>query len=245
MVWLFMEEITQGTTAWSITKSFSRSNNGRGAFLALLGAYMGNDIKRLLMKKAEATLAIAVYDGKSKSWTFIKHAGRLRDSFEDMETSGQILTGEMKVTKLMSSFQFEALKHLSSLIEMHPIYSSNFESAVAFIQGQINSLRLKNGSSSRTISKLESMDVCYEGASGDDEEELTELEVVKRDLKQLKSKLMMADSKAKGSPAKKKNQAYKYDKNNPGAYIPAGEWKLLDSDQRKAARDARMKDGIP
>ena len=64
-VWLLMEEITQGTSAWSITKSFSRSNNGRGAFLALLGAYMGNDIKRLLMKKAEATLAIAIYDGLS------------------------------------------------------------------------------------------------------------------------------------------------------------------------------------
>ena len=178
MVWLFMEEITQGTTAWSITKSFSRSNNGRGAYLALLGACMGNDIKRLLMKKAEATLAIAVHDGKSKSWTFLKHAGRLRDSFEDMETAGQILTGEMRVTKLLSSFQLEALKHLSSLIEMNPTYSSDFESAVAFIQGQINSLRLKNGSSSRSISKLESMDVSYEGDSSDDEDEPTELEVV-------------------------------------------------------------------
>ena len=81
MVWLFMEEITQGTTAWTITKSFARSNNGRGAFLALLGAYMGNDIKRLLMKNAEATLAVAVYDGKSKSWLDLRQACRKIERF--------------------------------------------------------------------------------------------------------------------------------------------------------------------
>ncbi len=86
------------------------------------------------------------------------------------------------------------------------------------------------------------LDDCY---GGDDGEGLTELErvkrslakleVVKRDLQQRKSKLMMAE---------KKNQAYKYDRNNPGAFIPCAEWKLLDKDQMKAARDARMKDGI-
>ena len=56
------------------------------------------------MKKAEAILALAVYDGKRKDWTFIKHAGRLRESFKDMEASGQLLTGEMKVNKLLASF---------------------------------------------------------------------------------------------------------------------------------------------
>ena len=102
MVWLLMEEITQGTSAWSITKSFSRSNNGRGAFLALIAAYMGDDVKRLLMKRAEATLALAIYDGKSKTFTFLKHAGRLRESFDDMEDSGQVLTGLLRVNKLTS-----------------------------------------------------------------------------------------------------------------------------------------------
>ena len=75
MVWLLMKNITQGTSAWNITKSFQRSNNGRGAFMALLGAYMGDDVKRLLMKRAENILAAAIYDGKSKIFTFVKHAG--------------------------------------------------------------------------------------------------------------------------------------------------------------------------
>ena len=62
------------------------------------------------------------------------------------------------------------------------------------------------------------MNTHYEGASSEDKEDFTELEKVKaelkevkRDLKQLKSKLMMADSKTKGKPPAKKNQASKYD----------------------------------
>ena len=118
MVWLPMKNITQGTSAWNITKSFQKSNNGIGAFMALLGAYMGDDIKRLLMKRAENTLAAAIFDDKSKVWTFIRHAGRLRESFEDMDASGQVLTEETKVNKLLSSFQYEPLKHLSTMIEL-------------------------------------------------------------------------------------------------------------------------------
>ena len=245
MVFLLIEIITHATTAWSIAKAFARRNDGRGAFMALLGAYMGSDVKRLLMKKAEATLALAVYDGKSKVFTFVKHAGRLRESFEDMETSGQVLTGEMKVNKLLASFQFEALRHLSSLIEMDPRYNSNFESAVAFIQGQINSLRLKNGSTSRTVSAIQTMDdVSSEESDMEVDEELTELQSLRRDLKQLKVQLRMADTKPKGRPAKK-NQAFKFDKKNPGAYIPTKEWRLLDPDQMTAAREARKAAGIP
>ncbi len=242
MVWLLMEEITQGTSAWSITKAFSRSNNGRGAYRALHGAYMGDDVKRLLLKKAEATLALATFDGKSKTWTFLKHAGRLRESFEDIETAGQVLTGEMKVNKLMASFQFEALKHLPSIIELDPNYSSNFEAAVAFIQGQINSLRLKNGSNNRSLSAIESMDVFYEEDGSESDEELTELQLIRRDLKQLK--LKMTDSKTKKPPTKK-NVASKYDKKNPGAYIPWHKWKELNTEQQNAARESRKQDDIP
>ena len=126
---------------------------------------------------------------------------------------------------------------------MNPNYSSDFEAAVAFIQGQINSLRLKNGSTNRTVSAIESMeDVTYEFADSEDDEELTELQVLKRDLRKLKSKLKAAETKER--PAKK-NQASKFDKKNPGAYIPFKEWKMLKPEEQSAARDARKESGIP
>ena len=155
-----------------------------------------------------------------------------------MEDSGQVLTGLMKVNKLTSSFQFEALKHVTTMIEMDPRYSTNFEAAVSFIQGQINSLRLKNGSSNRTVSAIESIgDFSYEehGSEGDEE---TELQKLTRDLKQVKSRLMMAESKAKDQPAKK-HVSYKFDKKDPGKYVPWSAWQKMGPEEREAVRVSR------
>ena len=43
----------------------------------------------------------------------------------------------------------------------------------------------------------------------------------------------------------KVNKQVKFNRNNPGAYIPAAEWKKLTDEQKEAARKAREKDGIP
>ena len=245
MVWLIVKALTEGTSAWTTIKSYARSNDGRGAFLALLEAYMGVDIKLLLMKRAETTLANAVFDGKSKSWTWTKHTGRLRESFEDMAASGQELTGRMQVTKLLATFQFEPLKHLASTIETSPEYRDNFQRTAAFIQGQINALRLKNGSTNRTLAgveTLESDDMELDVSRGNT---TAKLKQAKRKLKQMKSKLKMVKKKNLAAKFEKTNKATRFNKSNPGAYIPAAEWKKLTPEQQAAARKAREAVGIP
>ena len=245
MVWLIVKGLTEGTSAWTTVKSYGRSNDGRGAFMALMEAYMGVDIKLLLMKKAETTLANAVFDGKSKSWTWTKHTGRLRESFEDMAASGQELTGRMQVTKLLATFQFEPLKHLASTIETSQEYRDNFERTAAFIQGQINALRLKNGSTNRTLARLETLEDDDMDLDTSKETTSAKLKQAKRKLKQMKSKLKMAKKKHLAAKFEKTNKATKFNKSNPGAYIPIAEWKKLTPEQQAAARKAREADGIP
>ena len=46
--------------------------------------YMGPNIKLILLKKAEATLAIAVFDGRSRTVPWTKHVSRIREAFDDM-----------------------------------------------------------------------------------------------------------------------------------------------------------------
>lgn len=245
MVWLIVKGLTEGTSAWTTVKSYARSNDGRGAFMALSEAYMGVDIKLLLMKKAETVLANAVFDGKSKSWTWTKHIGKLKESFEDMAASGQELTGRMQVTKLLATFQFEPLKHLASTIETSPEYRDNFQKAAAFIQGQINALRLKNGSTNRTLASMETFEDDDMDLDTSKETTSAKLKKVKRKLKQVKSKLKMAKKKNLAAKFEKTNKATKFSKNNPGAYIPAAEWKKLTPEQQAEARKAREADGIP
>ena len=242
LVWLLIKKLTEGTNAWSCVQEFARTNNGRGAYFALVNTYMGPDIQRILLKRAEATLSTAVYDGRSKSWTWTKHVSRYREAFKDMATSGQELRGRTKVTKLLASFQMESLRHLSSTINNDPALRENFEAAQAFIQGEIGDLKTKNGSNNRNLSSMESID--YEEGPSDSDKIRKSLQ---RRLKKLQAKL---SEKGKGGgpkkgPFKKKNKAAKYSKSNPGAYIPSHEWAKLSEEEQAAAREARRKAGIP
>ena len=68
---------------------------------------------------------------------------------------------------------------------------------------------------------------------------------LKRQIKALKKAQKDGDSGGgKAKPHKVKKQA-KFNRNNPGAHIPAAEWKELTDEQKEAARKARERDGIP
>ena len=63
-----------------------------------------------------------------------------------------------------------------------------------------------------------------------------------RKIKKLEAKIKKKDKKLK---ATKRNQATKFNKRNPGAYIPAAEWHKLSPEEKVAARKARQAQGIP
>ena len=121
-----LESLTKGTTAWNTIKTFGRRNDGRGAFWALSNAFMGDDVKRLLMKRAELTLAHAVFDGKSRNWTFPHHISRLRESFNDMEESGNTYTEQMKVSKVAQLSQLSSPGPSTSYHRSYPQMPSKF-----------------------------------------------------------------------------------------------------------------------
>ena len=200
------------------------------------------------LKRAETTLSTAVYDGKSKNWTWTKHTNRLQESFQDMAASGQHLEERTKVNKLLASFQFEPLKHLSTTVETNAAYHDNFERAVSLISGQMANLRIKNGANNRNIGAVETMDgIEYEDAP--DEKPRARPSTAKLEVKKAKVQLKQLKAQIKKGKKKllayKKGQTTKFDRKNPGAYISASEWKKLTKEQQAEARAARQAAGIP
>ena len=167
-VWLLIKDITHGTTAWSFVKAYASSNDGRGAYMALEATYMGSNIRLLLMKRAEATLATAVYDGKTKGCDdWIKHTSKLREAFDDLEAAGQPMSGFLKVIKLMASFQFEKLMHVTTAVQVDPRCREDFEAACALIQGEISSLKMLNTPPDRNVSAVDTEDAIDAGGEAD------------------------------------------------------------------------------
>jgi len=114
-------------------------------------------------------------------------------------------------------------------------------------------LRLKNKSSNRNISAVDTMD--WESEQGDTDS--TSAQQSTRTIKQLKAKMAKLQAKIKVKAAttsrssqrhskwkKPSIQASKWNNKKPANYLPADEWNALTDDQRKAARDEREKKGI-
>ena len=138
------------------------TNNGRLAYITLLDTFMGAGVKRTLMKRANARLETAIYDGRSRNWTWTKHIAMLRECFKDLKTSGErnALSPEQEVEKLVQSYQYQPLNYLVTTINHDPRYSDNFNAAVGFITTEMANLKNNNGkkAAASNISRLETIE---------------------------------------------------------------------------------------
>ena len=234
-VWLFLRAKCHGTTAWNTILTYQTRSNGRAAFLALLGQYLGEDVRAVLLKKAEQTLETIRFDGRSRNWPFDKFIGKLRESFNDLGPDNQ-LTEERKVNKLMSAWQVPALQHLDATIQSNPQYRTNFNACVNFLSNQMSNLRTKNGPINRNVASATTLD-------GDSKL----IQQLKAQVKSLQAKHKKSGGgKGKDKPHKKK-QDYKNNKdweNDLTAYVPAKKWFALSADEKERRRAAKDAAGI-
>ena len=235
-VWTFLRSKCHGTTAWTAIMSFGPTRNGRSAFLALLGQFMGADAKALLLKKAERVLDTITFDGRNRNWTFIKFVGKLRESFLDLGPDNQ-LSEQRKVNKLMQAWQVQSLQHLRATVSATPRYKNNFDACVYFLSEQLTSLQLMNGGPGRNVAAVTKNEAQVSN------KQLQDLQV------QIKSlQMRLKDKKGGKDPSKvpaKKDKSNKFDPNNPSAYVPKKVWMSLSKEEQKLAREARSNKGIP
>ena len=241
-VWTFLRGKCHGTTAWPTIVAFQPTKNGRGAFLALLGQFLGADAKSLLLKKAETTLEKITFDGRSRNWTFDKFIGRLRESFIDLGTGNQ-LSEERKVNKLMQAWHVSSLSHLNAFVTSNPTYKYDFNACVNYLSEQLTHQQLMNKAPGRNVAALSQDSMDCDDQIDSNNRQIAQL---KSQIKSLNKKLERKKGGGK-SPSKtpiEKNKSPKFDPSNPGAYIPRPQWEKLSEEERAQARAAREKKGI-
>ena len=149
-------KLVHDTTASATLVPFAPRRDGRGAYLAYKGSFLGTDVQQVLLRRAETFLEHAYFDGTSRNFTFTTFSSKMRQAFIDLGPNDQ-MTERRKVTKLMNAFQVKSLSHLDAMITHDPILSVNFEAAVAFLQDQMAAQQLKNkGSRPRNVSNVSS-----------------------------------------------------------------------------------------
>ena len=221
-VWLFLRAKCHGTTSWNTIKRFEGTTDGRGAYLALLGQFMGEDVKQHLLSTAERTLASLRFDNRNRNWTFDKFIGKLRGAFIDLGNT-VTMTEQWKVYKLMQAWQVSGLMHLNAIVTSTPRYSDSFDNTVNFLATQLTALKLMNGPLNRNISAGHTTTT---------------------------TRTPKGPRKGKGkdkdkTPAYKQKAAAKFQSKDPKAYVSSEAWKKMTDEEKAAAREARRAAGIP
>ena len=96
-LWSVIREITQDGEAWSWVSSFSRTRNGRGAYLALKAHYLGPSFNGKVKADADHVIEKAFYNGKARNFTLEAYCSKLKKAFDDLETCGEVLSENRKV----------------------------------------------------------------------------------------------------------------------------------------------------
>ena len=99
----YLEEATRGSIFAASIKSYERTRNGRGAWLALNTQHAGESKWRAILKEAEHYINVIKWDGNT-STSLEKHVNNLRRYYNDMETSAehiayQLPNGRTKVQR--------------------------------------------------------------------------------------------------------------------------------------------------
>ena len=95
-VWHLLWRKCHGTNAWNCIGTFQATRDGRGAYRALHGQYLGRDVQALLLRNAEATLESLRFDGKDKNLPWDQFVGIFREALHDLGEENQ-MTEQRKV----------------------------------------------------------------------------------------------------------------------------------------------------
>jgi len=153
-VWQMIRHVTHGTDAWAFVKSYSRIQDGRGAFMALKAQYMGADFVNKVKLSADASLEALHWTGKAKHFTWEKFISRLTSAFADLADNGEPKTDGEKVHRLLRVITDPALNVAKAVVQGDPRYAEDFMAATAYLAGQLSVAESMQANNRRNISEV-------------------------------------------------------------------------------------------
>lgn len=128
-VYLKLEKACRSTSVESTVKAFSRTQNGRGAYLALIDHHAGDSKYRSIMKKRMNLLQNIKWNGRN--YSLEKHVSNHRQAVDDLNDCSTHIT----VAELNQGQRVEYL------IDSINCADSTLQAAIGLIRSNVNNMR--------------------------------------------------------------------------------------------------------
>jgi len=156
LIWSMIYEVTHGTEAWSLVKSYRRNRNGRAAYNALIGHYRGHGQQNRIHTAAETLLAKSFYTG-TRRFSFADYTSRLTGAFDDLESTGDTRSDLYKVNFMLQNIRNEKLRAACTHIRGDQSLRSDFTGAIDYLATEVAAIEQENAANpnqNRNISSV-------------------------------------------------------------------------------------------
>ena len=228
-VWNIIRTLTHGGPAWNWVSTYQKKRNGREAYIALKGHYLGVSFVAKTISDATTDLKNIFYTGKSRNFDFETFCGKLNKAFTDLSDNGQVYTEQMKVQMLLTATQDPLLEHAKLKVLGDNELLHDYSGTISYLKIALNSCS-NHLKSSRNISVLnrggrQTGTGGNRGSGGRGGGRGGRFGRAGRG----------------GGRGKGQGPADKYDPKDPGRSLTTKAWKEITDEQRATAREARSK----
>ena len=128
-VFLKLDEAARGTSVESTVKAFSRRNDGRGAFYALIANHAGDTKYRAIMKKRMTLLQNIKWNGRA--YPFETHVSNHRQAVDDLNECSEHITVPVP----------DASQRVEYLIDSITCQDNTLQAAIGLVRANTNNMR--------------------------------------------------------------------------------------------------------
>ena len=139
-VYQILQDMVSGTSFESSIKTFQRSRDGRGAYLALCQHNLGSSKWDKIVEDAETYVMKREWNGKNPRFNLRAHISKTREAYNDMIRASQFISFQVpnehtRVGRLIKSITSKDPAIVSAITHIHgnPQQRSNFELAADFL----------------------------------------------------------------------------------------------------------------
>ena len=137
--------------------SFARTNDGRGAYLALNAHYLGDATQGRIRTHADNLLSRTYFDGKSRNFTFEKYCEVLNRAIQDLADTGEQVPMDRQVRILLNGIRDPRLQSAGNTILSAQSLRGDFDAAInhmAQVLDMHTSYKTQSNNSNRQISSV-------------------------------------------------------------------------------------------
>ena len=236
-VWSFIRAIFFDTDAYPYIRRYERARNGRAAYFAIKGHYLGTTFTVTIRANAESIIANARFTGQSRNFTLERFLSQLQGAWNDLPE--EEVSDERKLSVLMRALQAPELAATKQTILATPALRGDYDAAVNLLTENHIRVRENARGAARGVGATETTG----GRNGGRGNQF-------RDARRMRGGGRPNGGRhggrgggrfggRGGRGGRGGGRGGRYNPRNPGRYLSTEEWRNLTPEQRAQVRAAR------